>query len=87
MQLRVAIAGLGYFSQFHLASWQKIPETCITGVFDADAARVAEIAQQADVPGFASLTDMLTALDPEILDIVTPPRPMPLSSRKQPDPD
>ena len=73
MQLRVAIAGLGYFSQFHLASWQKIPETCIAGVFDADAARIAEIARKADVPGFASLKDMLTALDPDILDIVTPP--------------
>ncbi|MCB1458078.1 MAG: Gfo/Idh/MocA family oxidoreductase [Nitratireductor sp.] len=72
-QLAVAVAGLGYFSQFHLASWQKIDETALVGLFDADPARLAQAAERTGAPGFATLAAMLDAGKPDILDIVTPP--------------
>ena len=39
--LRVAVVGLGYFSQFHLRAWQRIGEAALVAVCDRDEGKVA----------------------------------------------
>lgn len=71
--LKVAVVGLGYFSQFHLASWQAIERTRLAGIMDIDEARSRQIATAHKCESFASLNALLDQARPDILDIVTPP--------------
>lgn len=71
--LKIAVVGLGYFSQFHLASWQIIERTRLVGVTDTDdqcARRTAELFQ---TEAFPDLDALLDQAQPDLLDIVTPP--------------
>ncbi len=67
--LDVVCVGAGYFSHFHLKAWQRIPETRLCGVCDANLER----AQATGLAAFADLKSMLKALTPDILDVITPP--------------
>ncbi len=69
---RVAIVGLGYFSQFHLGSWVKIPNAEVVGVTDLDPERRAWATKVYQVPAFDDLEKVLM-LKPDIVDIVAPP--------------
>ena len=69
----VAVVGLGYFSQFHLESWQSIAETRICGVTDLDPERRRAVAQSFGTRAFADLEEMIEQAGADILDIVTPP--------------
>lgn len=71
--LSVAVAGLGYFSQFHLAAWARDPRVTLVGATDPDPARRAWAVDTFGVPVFDTLTDLLDQSDPDILDIVAPP--------------
>lgn len=79
-ELAVACVGLGYFSQFHLDGWNRIDGVRLAAVCDKaeGVARAAAALLMAEsgvggIRDFADLSDMLTAVDPDILDIVTPP--------------
>lgn len=61
--------GAGYFSGFHTEAWQRIDETRLCGVCDADYERAAATG----APAFSTLADMLLEVSPDILDIITPP--------------
>jgi predicted dehydrogenase len=72
--LRVAGAGAGYFSRFHREAWRAEPAVTLVGWCDSDAARAAEVADEGGLS--AAWTDtaaMLDAVQPDLLDIVTPP--------------
>lgn len=69
MTFRVACLGAGYFAQFHHDGWRRNPSAELVGVCDFDL----EKAQTSGVDGFTDLQEMLTATQPEILDIATPP--------------
>jgi len=69
---RVAVIGLGYFSQFHLAAWAAQPGAALTALCDRDAGRAAEAAGRYGARAHASL-DTVLAEDPDILDVVVPP--------------
>lgn len=71
--IKVAVVGLGYFSQFHLRAWQRIEDVSLVGITDTDAERMAVAAPQNGTTGFATLKELLAATDPDIVDIVTPP--------------
>ncbi len=71
--LRVAVVGLGYFSRFHLASWQAIERTCLVGVTDIDDQRARRTAELYRTGVFPHLDALLERTQPDLLDIVTPP--------------
>jgi predicted dehydrogenase len=71
--VRVAIVGLGYFSQFHQSSWRRIEGAELAGVCDLDETKAGSAAQATGARAFTDLATMLAELDPDILDIVTPP--------------
>ena len=74
MTLRVAIVGCGYFSQFHREAWGRMDDVLLAGLADHDPARLA--AATANFPQaqtFASADVMLDALQPDLVDIITPP--------------
>jgi predicted dehydrogenase len=73
MAFRVAVIGLGYFSQFHLAAWVKLSDAELAGVADLSAERVSEAVTAYGAKGFADSTEMIAAIQPDILDIVAPP--------------
>ncbi len=77
MTIRVACIGAGYFSQFHLGSWQRIMGANCVGVCDRDMAR----ATATGAPGFDDLTKMLRAVTPDLLDIILPPQAQPAAIR------
>lgn len=72
-QLRVCVIGLGYFSQFHLDAWQKINTTQLVGAFDLSQDRRDWARAEFGVQTYDSVSDMLAACAPDIIDIITPP--------------
>lgn len=67
--LRVACAGAGYFSQYHLGSWSRMDNVDVVGTCDRDIAR----ASATGLPAFDDLARMLTETQPDLLDIILPP--------------
>jgi predicted dehydrogenase len=68
-RLKVACVGAGYFSQFHLGSWARMPDVEIVGVADTDR-------QAAELSGHTAFTDtlqMIRTTGPDLLDIIVPP--------------
>jgi predicted dehydrogenase len=71
---RIAVVGAGYFSQFHLEGWAGLAGAEVVGLCDADAAKVKAQAQRFGIPStFTRVDEMLDALKPDLVDIVTPP--------------
>ena len=71
--LNIAVAGTGYFSQFHLEAWSRLAVN-VKGVcsLDADEARRVAIGFP-DCESFTNFETMLDTLQPELVDIVVPP--------------
>ncbi len=67
--LRVAMVGAGYFSQFHVDAWGRMPRADLAGVCDRNLAA----AEATGAPAFDDLEAMLAAVSPDILDVVVPP--------------
>lgn len=71
MTFRVACVGAGYFSQFHIGSWQRMERATLVGVCDRDLSRAQDRAE--DTPAFDDITTMLETVKPDLLDIILPP--------------
>ncbi len=69
MTIKVAVLGAGYFAQFHHDGWRRLDGVEIAGIADQDVKR----AQATGCAAFSSLSEMLEATSPDILDIVVPP--------------
>ncbi|MGE0799545.1 MAG: Gfo/Idh/MocA family protein [Lautropia sp.] len=73
----VAVAGAGYFAQFHLDGWRRLHDAGavrFAGLAEPDAGRRTAAAARWRVPqAFDDVAAMLDALRPDVLDIVTPP--------------
>lgn len=67
--LRVACIGAGYFSQFHIGSWRRIPSVDLVGVADLNP----EVLTRKDVNGYTDAAVMIRETRPDILDIIAPP--------------
>lgn len=67
--VKVACVGAGYFSQFHLGSWARIPDVEIVGVADVDKAT----AERTGYPAFDNAARMIEETTPDIVDIIAPP--------------
>ncbi len=73
-QLRGAVIGAGYFSQFHYDAWSRIDDVEIVACCDLDETKAQPIAAQYDIP--CVVTDYRELLDqPQIdfVDVVTRP--------------
>ena len=69
-----AMAGAGFFAQFHADAWQRMPGVDITAVADPDAARAHAFAEKWDIPRvYSGVDEMLYRERPAFLDIVTRP--------------
>jgi predicted dehydrogenase len=72
--VRGAIAGAGYFAQFHAEAWRRIPEAEIAAVADPDLHRARHLAQRFGIPrAYSAVEEMLRAEKPDFLDIITRP--------------
>jgi len=72
--LRVAMAGAGYFAQFHLDGWRRAPSVEVTGVCDLNLAKAEALAARFALPrALGSVEDLLDAGGVDLLDIVAPP--------------
>jgi predicted dehydrogenase len=72
--IRVAGAGAGYFSQFHLDGWRAIHEAEQVALCDPDLGKARALAARYGIPRvFASAAEMLDAVKPDLFDIATPP--------------
>jgi predicted dehydrogenase len=72
--IRVAGAGAGYFSQFHLDGWRAIHEAEQVALCDPDLGKARALAARYGIPRvFASAAEMLDAVTPDLFDIATPP--------------
>lgn len=71
MALRVGCVGAGYFSRFHYDAWDRIAEAQVIGACDRD--HEALTARVPDIRHFSDAGAMLDELDPDIVDIITPP--------------
>ena len=70
--LRVAVVGLGYFSQLHLTSWAGMKGADLIGVTDLDPDLTRETADRLGVTAYPSITAILDD-DPDLIDLVVPP--------------
>ena len=68
-KLQVVTIGAGYFSRFHVDSWQRIDAVEHVAVVDTNV----QHAEWTGVPVFSETRTMLQAMTPDIVDIVTPP--------------
>jgi predicted dehydrogenase len=75
MTLSVAIAGCGYFSQFHQDAWSRMEGVRVVGLADRDPQKLAAAARLfPQARTFPQVETMLDATRPDLIDIVTPPQ-------------
>jgi predicted dehydrogenase len=79
-EMKVAVVGTGYFSQFHLAGWTDasvLPQVQLVGLCDLDLAKASMLAAQFGQVGvtkvFGNVAQMLEATRPDLVDVVVPP--------------
>lgn len=72
--LRVAVAGAGYFAQFHLDGWRRIPGVELVALGDLEEKKAQALAARFSVPrAYGVVADMLDAGGVDLVDIVAPP--------------
>lgn len=71
---KMAIVGAGYFSQFHLDAWHRLPNVEIAALCDQDAAKMKEAAIKYGISSsYEKLEDMLADQSLDFVDVITPP--------------
>jgi predicted dehydrogenase len=71
---RVAVAGAGFFSRFQLEGWKAIPGVTIVGIANRHADKAESAARRYGIARtFESVEAMLDAVEPDLLDVITPP--------------
>ncbi len=74
MTLRIAVAGAGYFTQFQLDGWRRIPGVEIAAISNRDESKAHALAERFGIPKvYGSAADMVERERPGLFDIVTPP--------------
>jgi predicted dehydrogenase len=71
-RLRVAVVGCGDIAAIHLDAILADPEVEAVGVCDVDPGRREAAARRAGCPGFAELTALLDAAEPDVVHVCTP---------------
>ena len=72
--LRVAVAGAGYFTQFQLDGWKRMPGIELAAICNRDQAKARLLADRFGIPRvYGGVAEMIEREKPGLLDIVTPP--------------
>lgn len=73
-QLRGAVIGAGYFSQFHFDAWDRIESVQIVACCDTDKEKADAAAGRFQIPRtFTDYREMLAEVDVDFVDIITRP--------------
>ncbi len=73
-QTRLAIAGCGYFSKYHVEAWSRFDDVSVVGAADRDLSKSRQIAISHGLPtAFDKPSDMLGATSPDLVDVIAPP--------------
>ncbi|QDV61006.1 Gfo/Idh/MocA family protein [Crateriforma conspicua] len=73
-QLKGAVIGAGYFSQFHYDAWNRISDVEIVACCDRDLTRAKDAAQQYGIDNvYGDVGEMLDRHDVDFVDIITRP--------------
>jgi len=71
--LRVAVAGAGWVSAFHLSAWKSLPDVEVVAICDPQLARAETRARAFGIPrAYSDAAEMLEATRPDALDIAAP---------------
>lgn len=74
MRQRVAVAGSGYFAQFHYDAWQRLDGVEVVAAASLNSASLAAVAARFGIGRtFTDVGAMLDEVRPDLLDIATPP--------------
>lgn len=72
--LKGVAVGAGYFSQFHLEAWQRLPEVQLGAICDHDAQAAQRAAERFNIPkSYDDFGQMLDREVPDFVDIITRP--------------
>jgi D-apiose dehydrogenase len=72
--LKGVCVGAGYFSRFQYEAWCRIPAVKITALCDTDVVKANEMAAAFSIPVvYTSFTQMFDEVQPDFVDIITPP--------------
>jgi D-apiose dehydrogenase len=72
--LRVAVIGSGYFSQFHLQGWQQVVGAKVVAVCDRDSMLATTAGKQFNVDAVVADVDALASRnDVDLFDVIVPP--------------
>ena len=83
MSMRIAVAGSGFFSQFHYDAWSRLPGAELVGAASLDPKGLAEIGSHYGIRAlFDDVGAMLDQAKPDLLDIVAPPTAPPCAARR-----
>ena len=70
-KIRVALVGTGGMGKVHYANYQHLPEYEVAAVCDSAPASV-KLAEEWNLPHFNGISEMLGAVDADLVDICTP---------------
>ena len=72
--LKLACIGAGYFAQFHLEAWKRIPEVELVAVCDLHQPKALAAAERYHIPrAYTSVATLLEQQELDLVDIITPP--------------
>lgn len=73
-KINVACVGAGYFAQFHLEAWQRLPEVNLVAICDQNEAKATAYAETYKAAkAYTSIDALLQHEHIDVLDIITPP--------------
>src|SRR3712207_2464420 len=73
-EVRVAVAGAGFWAGYQTAAWQELPGVRAVAVCDRDREKAARLAALRGIPAvYADVAEMLDREKPDLLDIITNP--------------
>ncbi|HEU4654449.1 MAG TPA: Gfo/Idh/MocA family oxidoreductase [Steroidobacteraceae bacterium] len=70
--LRTAVIGVGYLGRFHAQKYAQLPDSQLIGIVDPNAEARARVAAELNVPGFATVEEVLDQVDAVSLAVPTP---------------
>ena len=73
-KLKLVCVGAGYFAQFQLEAWTRIPEVDFVALCDQNLKKGKEAQKKYGIPRlYANFNEMLDQEKPDVVDIITPP--------------